>query len=89
MVLAEAGKNRATKSDKLLRITSFDEFPQFCNVLKGNMPIVGPRPERKIFVEKYKDEIPCCMKKHLVKACVTSWAQINGWRGDTDLNKCI
>ena len=53
------------------------------------MSIVGPRPERTVFVDKFKDEIPGYMKKHLVKAGITGWAQINGWRGDTDLNKRV
>ena len=62
---------------------------QFINVLKGDMSIVGPRPERAIFVDKFKEEIPDYMQKHLVKAGVTGWAQVNGWRGDTDLTKRI
>jgi len=53
------------------------------------MSIVGPRPERQIFVEKFKDDIPDYMKKHLVKAGITGWAQVNGWRGDTDLTRRI
>lgn len=72
-----------------IRRTSLDELPQFLNVLKGDMSIVGPRPERTIFVEQFKDEIPDYMKKHLVKAGITGWAQVNGWRGDTDLAKRI
>lgn len=68
-----------------MRRTSLDELPQFFNVLKGDMSIVGPRPERPEFVEKFKDEVPGYMKKHLVKAGITGWAQIHGWRGDTDL----
>jgi putative colanic acid biosysnthesis UDP-glucose lipid carrier transferase len=72
-----------------LRRTSLDELPQFINVLKGEMSIVGPRPERPVFVEQFKDEIPGYMKKHLVKAGITGWAQVNGLRGDTDLQKRI
>ncbi len=72
-----------------IRRTSLDELPQFINVLKGDMSIVGPRPERTLFVEQFKDEIPNYMKKHMVKAGITGWAQINGWRGDTDLAKRI
>jgi len=72
-----------------MRKTSLDELPQFFNVLKGDMSIVGPRPERPEFVEKFKDEIPGYMKKHLVKAGITGWAQIHGWRGDTDLKTRI
>ena len=72
-----------------MRKTSLDELPQFFNVLKGDMSIVGPRPERPEFVEKFKEEIPDYMKKHLVKAGITGWAQIHGWRGDTDLGTRI
>ena len=78
-----------TNFGKFLRKTSLDEFPQFINVLKGEMSIVGPRPERPMFVDKFKDEIPGYMQKHLVKAGITGWAQVNGWRGDTDLTKRI
>jgi putative colanic acid biosynthesis UDP-glucose lipid carrier transferase len=88
-IWAKAGEKRATKFGSFLRRTSLDELPQFINVLKGDMSIVGPRPERAIFVDKFKDEIPDYMQKHLVKAGVTGWAQINGWRGDTDLTKRI
>lgn len=72
-----------------LRKSSLDELPQFINVLKGEMSVVGPRPERPEFVEQFKDEIPGYMKKHLVKAGITGWAQIHGWRGDTDLHSRI
>ncbi len=88
-VWAKPGENRATEFGAMLRRTSLDELPQFINVLKGDMSIVGPRPERPVFVEKFKDEIPLYMQKHLVKAGITGWAQVNGWRGDTDLNKRI
>ena len=83
-----AGKS-VTKFSKWLRSTSLDELPQFINVLQGKMSIVGPRPERPVFVEQFKKEIPDYMKKHLVKAGITGWAQIHGWRGDTDLNARI
>ena len=86
---ATKGENRATRIGSFLRRTSLDELPQFINVLKGDMSIVGPRPERPVFVDKFKDEIPQYMQKHLVKAGITGWAQINGWRGDTDLKKRI
>jgi len=72
-----------------LRKSSLDELPQLFNVLKGEMSFVGPRPERPMFVEQFKDEIPNYMKKHLVKAGITGWAQIHGWRGDTDLKTRI
>ncbi|MBL1275807.1 MAG: undecaprenyl-phosphate glucose phosphotransferase [Ectothiorhodospiraceae bacterium] len=88
-VWAKKGECRATKFGAFLRKTSLDELPQFIDVLKGNMSIVGPRPERPVFVDKFKDEIPDYMKKHMVKAGITGWAQVNGWRGDTDLNKRI
>lgn len=88
-VWTRKGENRATPFGAFLRRTSLDELPQFINVLKGDMSIVGPRPERPVFVERFKDEIPNYMKKHLVKAGITGWAQVNGWRGDTDLRKRI
>lgn len=74
-----------TRFGQFIRKTSLDELPQFLNVLKGDMSIVGPRPERPMFVEQFKEEIPDYMKKHLVKAGITGWAQVHGWRGDTDL----
>ncbi|MEI6056551.1 MAG: exopolysaccharide biosynthesis polyprenyl glycosylphosphotransferase, partial [Lentisphaerota bacterium] len=88
-VWATAGENRATRFGSFLRKTSLDELPQFINVLKGNMSIVGPRPERPKFTKLFKDEISYYMKKHFVKAGITGWAQVNGWRGSTDLNKRI
>ncbi|MDM8557797.1 undecaprenyl-phosphate glucose phosphotransferase [Thiotrichales bacterium HSG14] len=80
---------RATRFGHFLRKTSLDELPQFWNVLKGDMSIVGPRPERPYFVEQFKAEIPNYMQKHLVKAGITGWAQVNGWRGNTDLRQRI
>jgi putative colanic acid biosynthesis UDP-glucose lipid carrier transferase len=84
-----AREKQVTAIGKLLRETSLDELPQFINVMKGDMSIVGPRPERTVFVQKFKTEIPRYMHKHMVKAGITGWAQINGWRGDTDLNERI
>jgi putative colanic acid biosysnthesis UDP-glucose lipid carrier transferase len=78
-----------TRFGQFIRQTSLDELPQFLNVLLGDMSIVGPRPERPMFVEQFKEEIPDYMKKHLVKAGITGWAQVNGWRGDTDLKTRI
>ena len=78
-----------TRFGQFIRKTSLDELPQFINVLKGDMSIVGPRPERPMFVEQFKEDIPGYMKKHLVKAGITGWAQVNGWRGDTDLKTRI
>ena len=78
-----------TRFGQFIRKTSLDELPQFLNVLKGDMSIVGPRPERPMFVEQFKEEIPDYMKKHMVKAGITGWAQVHGWRGDTDLRTRI
>jgi len=88
-VWARAGESRATRVGAFLRKTSLDELPQFLNVLMGDMSIVGPRPERPVFVHKFKHEIPAYMKKHMVKAGITGWAQVNGWRGSTDLHQRI
>ena len=88
-VWTTSGDKRATPVGSFLRKTSLDELPQFWNVLRGDMSIVGPRPERPVFVEKFKDEIPRYMQKHMVKAGITGWAQVNGWRGDTDLQSRI
>lgn len=80
---------RVTKIGKLLRKTSIDELPQFFNVLKGDMSLVGPRPERPFFVEKFKEEIPRYMIKHQVRPGITGWAQVNGYRGDSSIKKRI
>lgn len=88
-IWAGTGDNRATRFGAFLRKSSLDELPQLINVLKGEMSIVGPRPERPAFVNAFKHQIPNYMKKHMVKAGITGWAQVNGWRGDTDLNKRI
>jgi putative colanic acid biosynthesis UDP-glucose lipid carrier transferase len=83
-------KNKTTsKFGAFIRKTSLDELPQFFNVLKGDMSIVGPRPERDIFVEEFRKKIPRYMQKHMVRAGITGWAQIHGWRGDTSLEKRI
>ena len=81
--------NRATSVGKLIRKTSLDEIPQFFNVLKGEMSLVGPRPERPFFVDKFKQEIPNYMIRHKVKSGITGWAQVNGWRGDTSIQARI
>ncbi len=80
---------RITKIGKILRKTSLDEMPQFFNVLKGNMSLVGPRPERPQYVEKFREEIPRYMIKHQVRPGITGWAQVNGYRGDTSIRKRI
>ena len=80
---------RVTGIGKILRKTSLDELPQLFNILKGEMSIVGPRPERPFFVEKFKEEIPRYMIKHQVRPGLTGWAQVNGYRGDTSIRKRI
>lgn len=77
---------RVTPIGRFIRKTSIDEFPQFINVLKGDMSLVGPRPERPQFVEKFKEEIPRYMIKHQVRPGLTGWAQVNGYRGDTSIS---
>jgi Undecaprenyl-phosphate glucose phosphotransferase len=88
-VWATAEDNRKTVLGAFLRKTSLDELPQFWNVLRGDMSLVGPRPERPVFVQKFRNEIPHYMLRHKVKAGITGWAQVNGWRGDTSLEKRI
>ena len=80
---------RATPIGRWLRRFDLDELPQFWNVLRGDMSIVGPRPERPYFVEQFKHRIPQYMLRHKVKAGITGWAQVNGWRGNTSLEKRI
>jgi Undecaprenyl-phosphate glucose phosphotransferase len=80
---------RVTRIGKILRRTSIDELPQFFNVLKGDMSLIGPRPERPLFVEKFKEEIPRYMIKHQVRPGITGWAQVNGYRGDSSIKKRI
>ena len=80
---------RVTGIGKILRRTSIDELPQLFNILKGDMSLVGPRPERPQFVEKFKEEIPRYMVKHQVRPGLTGWAQVNGLRGDSSIKKRI
>ena len=80
---------RVTAFGAFLRRTSIDEMPQFFNVLFGKMSLVGPRPERPQFVEKFKEEIPRYMVKHQVRPGITGWAQVNGYRGDTSIRRRI
>ena len=88
-VWSRKGEARATPFGTFLRRLSLDELPQLANVLKGDMSLVGPRPERPEFVEQFRREIPGYMQKHLVKAGITGWAQVNDLRGDTDLSRRI
>ena len=80
---------RVTPVGRVIRKTSLDELPQFWNVLKGDMSLIGPRPERPLFVEKFKEEIPRYMIKHQVRPGITGWAQVNGFRGDTSIRSRI
>ena len=80
---------RVTGIGKFMRRTSIDELPQLFNILKGDMSLVGPRPERHFFVEKFREEIPRYMVKHQVRPGLTGWAQVNGYRGDTSIRKRI
>ncbi len=80
---------RVTPVGRFIRKTSIDEMPQFFNVLIGDMSLVGPRPERPLFVEKFKEEIPRYMIKHQVRPGLTGWAQVNGYRGDTSITRRI
>ena len=88
-VWAREDDPRATPIVRRLRKLDLDELPQFWNVLRGDMSIVGPRPERPFFVEQFKHRIPQYMLRHKVKAGITGWAQVNGWRGNTSLEKRI
>jgi Undecaprenyl-phosphate glucose phosphotransferase len=88
-VWAREDDPRATPVGRWLRRLDLDELPQFWNVLRGDMSIVGPRPERPFFVEQFKHRIPQYMLRHKVKAGITGWAQVNGWRGNTSLEKRI
>ena len=88
-VWAREDDPRATPVGRWLRKLDLDELPQFWNVLRGDMSIVGPRPERPFFVEQFKHRIPQYMLRHKVKAGITGWAQVNGWRGNTSLEKRI
>ena len=80
---------RVTPVGRFIRKTSIDEMPQFFNILIGDMSLVGPRPERPFFVERFKEEIPRYMIKHQVRPGLTGWAQVNGYRGDTSITKRI
>jgi len=88
-VWASKDDPRPTRLGAFLRKTSLDELPQFINVLKGDMSLVGPRPERPVFIHKFSKTIPNYMARHCVKAGITGWAQVHGWRGNTSLRKRV
>ncbi len=81
--------DRKTKFGSFIRKCSLDEFPQFFNVFKGDMSLVGPRPELPFYVDRFKEEIPLYMVKHQVRPGITGWAQVNGLRGDTSIKERI
>ena len=80
---------RKTKFGSFIRHTSIDELPQLFNIIKGDMSLIGPRPERPQFVDKFREEIPKYMIKHHVRPGMTGWAQVHGWRGDTSIVRRI
>ncbi len=88
-VFADDDDPRCTALGRMLRKLDLDELPQLWNVLKGDMSLVGPRPERPYFVEQFKHRVPQYMLRHKVKAGITGWAQVNGWRGNTSIEKRI
>ena len=86
-VWAQKDDPRRTRFGAFLRKTSLDELPQFINVLMGDMSLVGPRPERPVFIQQFSKTIPNYCARHAVKAGITGWAQVHGWRGNTSLRK--
>ena len=87
--MGQAGRSTQNGARSFLRSTNLDELPQLINVLKGNMSLVGPRPERPHFVDKFREDVPRYMSRHHIKSGVTGWAQVNGLRGDTSIEERI
>jgi putative colanic acid biosynthesis UDP-glucose lipid carrier transferase len=88
-VWARKDDPRRTLFGSFLRKSSLDELPQLINVLKGDMSLVGPRPERPVFISQFRKTIPNYMARHSVKSGITGWAQVHGWRGNTSLRKRV
>jgi len=88
-VWARPDDDRRTWLGAFLRRTSLDELPQLFNVIRGEMSLVGPRPERPVFVDQFRRKVPGYMLRHKMKSGMTGWAQVNGWRGDTSIEKRI
>jgi lipopolysaccharide/colanic/teichoic acid biosynthesis glycosyltransferase len=86
---AENNDPRIFSLGKFLRRTNLDELPQLFNVIKGDMSLVGPRPERSFFIQQFKNKIPHYLERHAVKGGMTGWAQVNGYYGNTSLEERI